>query len=168
VPCRHHLKSENSKNSINFFSHSQLQYKLCGLINDSYYVTLPIHRCRSKQILGLRKMFARISPNLPEKFLCDFCLQIFSNKDHEDLFGVTSKKRFSCAFLQTLGAIFFKESWAPFLLGVSGILSKFSTKQNFWGCVCTPCTPASHTTVPIYSHAEVTIVNCNCQLAVIF
>jgi len=34
-------KSENSKNSINFFSCSQLQYKLCGLINDCYYVTLP-------------------------------------------------------------------------------------------------------------------------------
>jgi len=26
-------KSENSKNLINFFSHSQLQYKPCGLIN---------------------------------------------------------------------------------------------------------------------------------------
>jgi len=27
-------KSENSKNSINFFSHSQLQYRLCDLISD--------------------------------------------------------------------------------------------------------------------------------------
>jgi len=34
-------KSENSKNSINFFSYSQLPHKLCGLINDCYYVTLP-------------------------------------------------------------------------------------------------------------------------------
>jgi len=30
----HHMKSDNSKYSINFFSHSQLQYKLCDLIND--------------------------------------------------------------------------------------------------------------------------------------
>jgi len=27
----HHLSSENSKSSINIFSHSQPQYKLCGL-----------------------------------------------------------------------------------------------------------------------------------------
>ena len=35
--------------------------------------------------LRLRKIFARISPNLPEKFWCNFCLQIFCHKDHEDL-----------------------------------------------------------------------------------
>jgi len=34
-------KSENSKNPFNLFSYSQLQYKTCGLINGSYYVTLP-------------------------------------------------------------------------------------------------------------------------------
>jgi len=36
---------EESKNSINLFSHSQLQYKLCNLTNDCYciYVKLPIH-----------------------------------------------------------------------------------------------------------------------------
>jgi len=43
IPPSHHLKSENSKYSINFFSHSQRQYKLCGLNNDSYYISLPIH-----------------------------------------------------------------------------------------------------------------------------
>ena len=40
------------------------------------------------KFLGLRRIFARISPNLPEKFLCDFCLQSFSHKDQEDLFLV--------------------------------------------------------------------------------
>jgi len=38
------------------------------------------------KILGMRKTFARISPSFPEKFLCDFCLQIFSHNDHEDRF----------------------------------------------------------------------------------
>ena len=33
TPPSHDLKSEHSKNSINFFSHSQLQYKICDLIN---------------------------------------------------------------------------------------------------------------------------------------
>ena len=43
MPQSHHLKSENSKKTlINFFSHSQLQCKVCGFIND-YYVTLRIH-----------------------------------------------------------------------------------------------------------------------------
>ena len=46
APCRHPItwKAKNSKNSINFFSHSQLRYKLCGLINDDCYVTYPSAR----------------------------------------------------------------------------------------------------------------------------
>jgi len=35
----HDVKSENSKISINFFSHSQLHYNLCDLIN----LLLPRH-----------------------------------------------------------------------------------------------------------------------------
>jgi len=42
-------KTVNSKNSINSFSHSQLQYKLCGLINDCYDVTcLATHTQKSQ------------------------------------------------------------------------------------------------------------------------
>jgi len=37
---------------------------------------------------GVRRIFARISLNFPEKFLCAFCQQIFSHKEHEDLFLV--------------------------------------------------------------------------------
>jgi len=42
----HHLKSENSKNSMNFFSHSQLQYKLRDLINLSLFrhIAFPLTR----------------------------------------------------------------------------------------------------------------------------
>jgi len=57
----------------------------------------------------MRRIFAQISQNLPEKFVCHFCLQIFSHKDHEDLFHeglfvVISKKLPSFVVLQ---------SWAP-------------------------------------------------------
>jgi len=52
----------------------------------------------SKHILEGAKILAQILPNLPEKFLCDFYLQIFSHKDHEDLVLVTSLKRFSFVF----------------------------------------------------------------------
>ena len=44
------------------------------------------HGCRSKQILRVRRIVARNSPNLPEKLLFNFCLQIFSLKEHENLF----------------------------------------------------------------------------------
>jgi len=42
-----------------------------------------------------------------------------------------------------------KARWVPFLPdfnGFSGILPGFSPNQNFWGCSCTPYTPASYTT----------------------
>jgi len=49
------------------------------------------------KFLGVRRIFARISPNLPEKFLCAFYLQIFSHKDHDGLFWVRPpKKVFMC------------------------------------------------------------------------
>ena len=38
------------------------------------------------KFLGMPRIFARISPNLPAKFFSDFWLQIFSHKDHENLF----------------------------------------------------------------------------------
>jgi len=97
--------------------------------------------------LGVRRIFARNSPNLPKKFLCAFCPQTFSHTEHEDVLLVWPPKRvvFSCKL------------WAPFLPGFSGILPrfskvllksseilpKFSTDQNFSGCACTL---ASYTT----------------------
>jgi len=76
----------------------------------------------------MRRIFARISPNLPEKFLCTYCPQIFAHKDHEDLFsGVTSKKGLKMFFCNRWAPRFeVKQRWAPFLPGFSGILPKFS------------------------------------------
>ena len=39
----------------------------------------PQHRCWSKQIFGNAMIFVQIFPNLSEKLLCNFCLQIFSH-----------------------------------------------------------------------------------------
>jgi len=63
------------------------------------------------KLLGVRKIFARISPNLYEKFLCDFCLQTFSpHKDQKGLFWYdlqkTKKSSGICVFLLKLGTIF--------------------------------------------------------------
>jgi len=46
---------------------------------------------------------------LPEKFLCDFCLQFFSHKDHENLFIVSpSIKKFFMCFFANVGRDCFK------------------------------------------------------------
>jgi len=46
----------------------------------------------ARKFLGVRRIFARISPNLPEKLLWAFCPQFFSHKEHEDLFLVWPPK----------------------------------------------------------------------------
>jgi len=111
---------------------------------------LQCHRCRSKQISGVRIIFAPISSNLPEKLLCYFC----------------QRRRSSFVFLQR---------WAPFLPGFSGILLKFSailpkfsgilpgfsTNQNFWGCACT--TVQCSTLLPKgvrFEHGGAKLVSC--------
>jgi len=106
------------------------------------------HRCRSRKIFGVRRIFFRISPNLPEKFFVQFCQQIFSHKDHEGLFLVWSPKKGLHVFFHKLWVWFLevKQRWAPFIPGFSGILLRFSANQHFWGCACTPCTPTSNTT----------------------
>jgi len=40
---------------------------------------------RAGKFLGVRRIFAQISPNLPKNFNVQFSLQIFFHKDHEDL-----------------------------------------------------------------------------------
>jgi len=95
------------------------------------------HRCRTRQTLGMQRIFARNSSNLPEKFVRNICLQIFSHKDHQDIFLVWPPKK---------GLhVFFCKRWAPFFPWFSGILLKFSeilpgfsTNKNFWGYSCTP------------------------------
>jgi len=67
---------------------------------------LSFRRCRSRPILAVQRIFARISPNLPVNVLCNSSLQILSHKDHEDLSWCGLQKRSSCVFMQTLGTIF--------------------------------------------------------------
>jgi len=105
----------------------------------------------SKQIYGVRRIFSRIFPNLPEKFLCDFCLQIISHKDHEKLILVWPPKKGLHMFLgaiflsqTTLGAMF--PGFSGILPRFSEILSEFSTNLNFCGCACPPCTPSFYST----------------------
>ena len=99
------------------------------------------------KLWGVRRIFARISPNLSEEFLCDFCLQILSREDYEDPYlEVTPNIRAS--FFEV------KQRCAPSLPGLSeilpwfsGILPGFPTNQKFWRCTCTPFIPTSTTAV---------------------
>ena len=84
----------------------------------------PTIRVGAGKFLGVRRIFARIFPNLPEKFLGHFLCEEFLMTT---VFGMTSKKRSSCDsehvwrhFFQT------KVRWAPFLPVFSGSLPRFS------------------------------------------
>jgi len=108
---------------------------------------------RAGKFLEVRRIFDQVSPNLPEKLLCDFFAYKFSpTKIMKTFFGVTSKKRVFICFSPNVGHYFLKLNthWAPFLPRFSGILPRylrilpgFLTNQNFWGCACNP---ASYTT----------------------
>jgi len=60
--------------------------------------------------LGVQWIFARISPNLPEKLLCDFCRQIFSHKDHEELVSVLPPKKVFICVSTNVGTIFGRQA----------------------------------------------------------
>jgi len=62
----------------------------------------------ASKFLGVRKTFSGILPNLPETFLCDFCIQIFSNKDHENLFWCDLQKQVFVRFSANVGCHFLK------------------------------------------------------------
>jgi len=115
------------------------------------------YRCRNKQIFGGAKDFCPNFSKLAQKLLCNFC---------RPFLVWPFKKWSSLVFLQTLGENFLKlsnvgrhfypnfqgfflEIWG-FCLDFQGFcpnFRRFSTNQLFWGCTCTPCTPASYTTV---------------------
>jgi len=92
-----------------------------------------------------RRIFARMSPNLPEKLFVQLLTAMILPQDHQDLFLVLNAKKDLHVFFCKPWAPFFevKQRWVPFLPGFSGILPRFSANQNFWRC---PCTPASNTT----------------------
>jgi len=99
--------------------------------------------CRRKQIFEGAKDFCPISPNLPEKFLCDFCLQIFSHRDHDDLLLVwPPEKGLYSFFCKRLAPCFkVKQCSTPILSRFSGILKRYlgillefqGVCQNFQG-----------------------------------
>ena len=130
------------------------------------------HRCRSRQTFGDAKDFCLSFPKLIRKVFVWLTLpKIFlSQRSRRPCFGVTSKIRSSCVFVQMLGTIFgsqttlgaicawvvkdFAQLFSVFLecSGIlprfsrtlprfSGILPGFSTNQNFCRWAWTPCTP---------------------------
>jgi len=121
------------------------------------------------KFLGVRRIFARISPNLRQKFWATFSGKIFS---HSNCFWDDLQIGLH-VILNTLGTIFSNQStWAPFLPvvseslprfsvtlrrfsqillrfpwilpGFSGILRGFSSNQNFWGALVPPAPVLLH------------------------
>jgi len=88
------------------------------------------HRCRSKQMCRGVKDFCPnfLQLNCPKKFCALLPTNFLRQRSWRACLGMTSKKRSSCVFLQTLGANFWSQTtlWAPFLPGFSGILPRYS------------------------------------------
>jgi len=79
------------------------------------------------KVLGCEEFLPDIHQTYP-KSLCAFFPQIFSHKEHEDLFLVRPPKEVLTVFFRKRWAPLFevKQSWAPFLPEFSGILPRFS------------------------------------------
>jgi len=69
------------------------------------------------------KDFCLNFPKLARKVVCDFCLQSFSHKDHED---VTSTKGLYLFYKLWAPFLEVKQRWAPFLSRFSAIFAQFS------------------------------------------
>jgi len=66
------------------------------------------HRCKSRQIFGVRRVFVRISPNSPKGFCVTFAYK-FSPRNIKTSFCCNLQKRSSCVFLQILSVIFYPD-----------------------------------------------------------
>ena len=91
----------------------------------------------SSKFLGVRRIFARICPNFPEKLLCAFCPEIFSTKNMNNCFWCDLQNRSWLGFSANVGRHFcpdfqgFGPKFSEVLPKFSGILPKFLTNQNF-------------------------------------
>jgi len=100
----------------------------------------------------VQRIFAQIFPNCLKSCRATYADRFYGVQMLHDttrrFYGDSQKKNGLHLFFCKPWAQFFevKQGWAPFLPRFSGILFGFSTNQNFWGCACTPCTPASCTT----------------------
>jgi len=71
---------------------------------------MPFHHwCSSRQIFGVRKIFARISVNFPEKFLCNFADRFSPIKIMKNFFWCDLQKKVKC-FSANLGCHFLKSN----------------------------------------------------------
>jgi len=126
------------------------------------------------KVLGVRRIFAQISPNLPEKllghFLCEYFLMktvfcfdlqtnvfmwfwapIFSNQSTFGSIFARIFREFARIFkgLRSFSQILPK--FLRILTGFSRFLPRFSPNLNCWGRACTP---ASYTTPLLWEHSE--------------
>ena len=90
---------------------------------------------RAGKFLGVRRIFAQISPNLPEKCLWDFCLQIFPTQRSWKHFWCDLQKRSSRVFLQTLGTVFWSQTTLGTVFWSQTTLGTVSWSQTTLGAV---------------------------------
>jgi len=88
------------------------------------------------KFFGVRRILPEFSQTCPKSF-GRLCLQFFSLGDHEDLFGMTSKKGFRVFVCKRWTPFYeIKQSWRPFLPGFSKIfkdIARIFSKSKLLG-----------------------------------
>ena len=119
---------------------AQVRCVLCGCISSHLGLNQDDrwgHRCRSRQMFGGAKDCCPNIPKLTQKAFVGLLPTTFlPQRSWRSFLCMASKKRSSCVFLETLGAIFAQ---------IFRDFARMFENQNFWECAGTPCTP-SYTT----------------------
>jgi len=105
------------------------------------------HRCRSRQIFGVWRIFPEFPQNCPKSFCATFAYKFSSTRSWWPLFWCNLQKKVFMCFHVNLGHHFLKSNnvGRHFYPDFQGICQDFR-QINFWGCVCDPCTSTFNTT----------------------
>jgi len=118
---------------------AQVRCVLCGCISSHLGLNQDDrwgHRCRSRQMFGGAKDCCPNIPKLAQKAFVGLLPTTFlPQRSWRSFLCMASKKRSSCVFLETLGAIFAQ---------IFRDFARMFENQNFWECAGTPCTPLLH------------------------
>jgi len=96
------------------------------------------HRCRSRQIFGVRRILPEFRQTCAKSFLCNFCLQIFFHKDWCNL-----QNKVFMSFSANLGRHVLKPNnvGRQFYLDFQGFCQDFQQIKTFGGPLATPSPP---------------------------
>jgi len=99
----------------------------------------PAQSVGAGKLCGCKEFLPEFSQTCPKRSLCEFCLQLFSHKDQEDLFWCDLQKKVFLCFSASVGRHFFNVGH-HFCPEFQGFCSDFRKIKTFGGAL-TPLPP---------------------------